>query len=550
MTSEKPGPFDRLLHPRHEDGETDRAVVYVVGTIIGLAVLLLVLVLPPVSVLSRGDDDDDGVSGVPATADDYASSIRGGIPKLPEGLVAVSAFFDLAAPEDKRGPSSVQVPLKEQHSDTQGMALYSYADGRWQRVADVTLADGGNHARADVPALPGNVAVLKRDRVALQVAASIPAGATLDTRATSVITTLHPLVFIPAEDGTLAGQPPAVPPASYQVVPTLVALDPAVVDNILRAPDVRTRHALAIADAIEQGNFAGVNVDYHSVSETLRDDYTDFVTQLAEALDARGRTLTLTLPMPVDNAGVMETGAYNWEELGSQADTIELIGELDQELYFQNTEPALEYITERVDRNKVLLSISSQSVERGGDGLRTLSLLEALGIASTVSAQVEGEIAPSAQVPLVALNLAPGEGASGLHWNETARAVTFSYPGRGGKRTVWIANQFSAAYRVELAQRFGLAGVVLTDVSEQAGAGDVWAAVQQAADAGSAALSRPNGELFVPRWQAAGGSLSADNGDTVTWSAPADEGDYEVTLIVSDGVIRAAQRVALAVTAP
>ena len=54
MASDKRGPFDPLLTEAARPPAPDRAAVYVIGTIIGLAILLLVLVLPPISVLSRG----------------------------------------------------------------------------------------------------------------------------------------------------------------------------------------------------------------------------------------------------------------------------------------------------------------------------------------------------------------------------------------------------------------------------------------------------------------------------------------------------------------
>ncbi len=550
MASDKPGPFDPILRKTGEDSERDRAAVYVAGTIIGLAILLLVLVLPPISILGRGGGGPAVSSGRPGNADTYTSTVRSGMPKLPPGLVAASALFDLAAPADKRGASRLTVPLKDKQTEQRNLALYTYTGNRWERLSDATLVAGGAAARGDVGALPANVAVLRRKRATLQVAGSIPAGATISKEAEMAITTLHPLVFIPAANGDLAGQPPAVPPASYTVVPGIVAPNPNVVNGILRSPELRAKQASAIAEAVKQGNFAGIDVDYRSVNDSLREQFTDFVTQLQKALHEDRRTLTLTLPMPVNQDGKIKTGAYDWEKLGTLADTIELAGELDQELYFQDTEAALNYVTQKVDRSKILLTIYSLGIERGGDGLRTMPLGDALSLASQITARLNGDITPSSQVQLVAQNLASSEAASGLHWDDTARAVTFSYPGRGGKRTVWIANEFSTVFRLELAQRFGLNGVAITDVSNEGVAGDVWAPIHELADNGSITLMRPNGQLFMPRWSASGGTLNAGSGETVTWTAPSAPGTYDVTLIVSDGVIRAGQRVSLEVVAP
>jgi hypothetical protein len=553
MASERRGPFDRILKT-DDDGAPqgpDRAFVYVGGTIVGLALLLLILVMPPISILSRGDGDGgSGLQSGPGIADRYTSKIHSGIPKLPAGLVAASALFDLSAPEDQRGASAVTVPLKEKQADARNLALYTYIENRWQRLADAQLVAGGTAARGEVNALPGNVVVLRRNRATLQVAGSLAAGNTLSAGAESSLTTLHPIVFIPADSGEIAGQPPAVPPANYEVVPSIVAPSAEVVDNIMRSTDVRARHAAAIAEAVTQGNFAGINVDYRNVNSSLREQYTAFVQQLAEALHQDGRELTLTLPMPVVVGSEVDTGGYDWEALGAAADTIEMTGEPDQELYFQRTEAALEYVTEQVDRSKILLTVESLSYERGGDGLRPMSLEGALSLASLVAVKTEDAILPSTQVPLVAQNLDATEGASGLRWDETARSVTFDYPGRGGKRTVWIANQFSAAFRLELAQRYGLAGITVPDVSTESGGADVWAPIKELADTGSLTLSKPNGDLFAPVWSATAGTLSPTSGSALTWTAPAEPGTYDITIVVSDGVVRSGQQIALEVVPP
>ncbi len=547
MATEQRGPFDRILKTRDggEPAGPDRAAIYVLGTIAGLALLLLVLVLPPISILSRGDGDG-GIPSEPGIADTYTSTVRSGMPKLPAGLVAASPMFDLAAPEDQRGASGVTVPLKEQATDARNLGLYSYIDQQWERLSDVTLVAGGEAVRGEVSQLPGNVAVLRRSRATLQVAGLLPAGTTLDARADSVLTTLHPIAFIPIDTGEILGQRPAVPPAGYEVAPVVVAPNPLVVDDILRSAELRDRHAAAIAAAVTQGNFAGISIDYRNVNVTLREQFTQFVDQLAQLLDQDNRTLSLTLPMPASDSGELDTGAYDWEALGVSADTIEITGELDQELYFQNTEAALEYIVERVDRSKLLLTISSQSVERGSDGLRVLTLPEAMAIASTVAVRTEGAIVPGQQVTLAGQNIATSEGASGITWDDAARAVTFKYPGRGGQRTVWIANRFSAAFRLELAQRFELAGVTITDATDVTGS-DVWEPIRDLADTGNLSLSRPNGDLFAPTWSASAGAITPTSGDTTTWTAPAGTGTYEITLIVSDGVVRLGQRVPIEV---
>ncbi|HET6615310.1 MAG TPA: hypothetical protein VFH62_05440, partial [Dehalococcoidia bacterium] len=149
MASDRRGPFDRILNstttaPAGAPEGRDRSAVYIGGAIIGLAILLLVLVLPPISILSGGGDGGEDIPSGPGNADTYTSSIRSGVPKLPAGLAAASSLFDLSAPEDQRGASGITVPLKESQSDARDLSLYTYVENKWQRLSDVSLVAGGS----------------------------------------------------------------------------------------------------------------------------------------------------------------------------------------------------------------------------------------------------------------------------------------------------------------------------------------------------------------------------------------------------------------------
>ena len=52
-----------------------------------------------------------------------------------------------------------------------------------------------------------------------------------------------------------------------------------------------------------------------------------------------------------------------------------------------------------------------------------------------------------------------------------------------------------------------------------------------------------------PRWLASGGSLLNDAGEQVDWQAPQEAGDYTLTLVVSDGVVRVGQELVVPVQA-
>jgi hypothetical protein len=151
---------------------------------------------------------------------------------------------------------------------------------------------------------------------------------------------------------------------------------------------------------------------------------------------------------------------------------------------------------------------------------------------------------------IVGKNIFQDEGASGMRWDNDAFAVSFSYPGTGGTRTVWLENSLSVAFRLDMARRYGLAGVAVADVSDNPDAAPFWEPLRTFSETGKVGLAQANSVVLRPSWQIQAGSSDAEAKGNIVWKAPAQPGSYEVSLIVSDGVLRAMQTVTLEVRAP
>jgi hypothetical protein len=194
--------------------------------------------------------------------------------------------------------------------------------------------------------------------------------------------------------------------------------------------------------------------------------------------------------------------------------------------------------------------VGRQSREKGSDGVRSLSLVEALTLASAIDLRTAVPAAANASVSLVGTNIFQDDGASGITWDTTANAVAFSFPGRGGQRTIWFENSISVAFKIDLARRFGLGGVSVDDISADSRAPAIWEPLRTYAETGTVGLAQPNGTLLRPTWESQGGTIEPGQRGNVIWKAPAQPGRYDVSLIVSDGVVRAAQKISLEVRAP
>jgi hypothetical protein len=149
---------------------------------------------------------------------------------------------------------------------------------------------------------------------------------------------------------------------------------------------------------------------------------------------------------------------------------------------------------------------------------------------------------------VVGKNIFKDDGASGLVWDPRAFAVSFSYPGRGGQRTVWLENAFSFAFRIDLARRFGLGGVALEDIAADPQGPNIWDTLRAYAESGNVSLVQPNSVLLRPSWQVQAGNSEPNVNGNLIWRAPATPGSYDITLVVSDGIIRASQKIVLNVS--
>jgi hypothetical protein len=126
----------------------------------------------------------------------------------------------------------------------------------------------------------------------------------------------------------------------------------------------------------------------------------------------------------------------------------------------------------------------------------------------------------------------------------------FSYRAGDETRTVWVENQFSAAFKLEAVQVFRLAGLAIEDASDRSGVAAILPAVDAVVRAGQTQLVRPSPDNLRPEWTASGGSIeAAGTGGAATWVAPDEGGTFEISLVVSDGATRVGRRLSLDVTA-
>lgn len=547
------GPGGRRGRGGRDDGyPSDRGLTRIVALLAVLGIIVVALVVPGSPVRIIGGDSEPGSS-----ADGVTASARDNMPALPNGLVALSKAYDVRVPAGAKGPWAIEVTLTEKVADVANVGLYSYDGSRWTRVANVALAPGGTSVSGDVQSPPGALAVLRRTAQAKSLGLIVQAGDTLDATAIEAASVVAVMAASVGSDGALQardGAVRAVAPAAGKAQVYLGVTDGTDTQGIVRAlgsASAQGAHVEAIAAAAKGQGAAGVFVDYRNLPGAQKDAFSAFAKALRERLQRDSLGLVIGIP-----ASAGANGAYDWNALGGVADGLWLRGTGDPSTYHEQMEQLLTARKQgNSDLGKVSLVLDRLSADKRGQQVTPMTLRDALSVASTIDPKADAAPASAGgTVALRALNLGEGQGA-GLRWDAASRSVAFNYTSSDGAHAVSIENRFSAAFRLDLASRFGLGGVVVDHARQDEALPAIWDTVTLFAQDGSVRVERPFGPYLAPCWQATQGKIegatacwSADTTPaTVNWRAPQESGTYNVRLVVSDGATFVAQELGLRV---
>lgn len=157
--------------------------------------------------------------------------------------------------------------------------------------------------------------------------------ASATTRSTPVTAVSMDVINVNA-DGSLTGALPvslmdtdaSLDRASYVVISNFGAtdFDPALAHSAIVTNRAATIDSIALL-AKTQG-LAGVNVDFEALYGTDRDNYTTFITDLAQALHAEGSTLMLSVPAkPFDDVSDSWSWPYDYAALAPSVDIFQVM---------------------------------------------------------------------------------------------------------------------------------------------------------------------------------------------------------------------------------
>ncbi|MCC7362875.1 MAG: hypothetical protein IT303_00765 [Dehalococcoidia bacterium] len=463
----------------------------------------------------------------------------------PEGYELVTKVYEYQRDEPIPAGNSftISLELTKELEDSRNLSFYQYLPETevWEPLAPATLE--GEHAVGSLASSPLQIAVLRRLSQAGHVVAYLPNGGTLHPSAMGKITILHTRDFKPAADGAIEGTRSQVQVdksvAWYPVISADARDQSAIpiVNGILSSAGSRSNHVQQIMKLVTENQFAGIDIAYLDLQPGDRTGFTLFAIDLANALHAQGKILTLTLPAPVKAQDRIDEGAYDWAQLGKAADVVKINPYRDQSTYRQVMPEVLEYLRSVVEPTKLVLTVSPYATEKAVDGIRTMSLTEAMVIATSLGlrAGADGKVMTSSNITIVATNIDRDENLSGVKWSPETASVFFTYKLQTG-RTVWIENFYSIGFKLEFISRYGLGGVGVEDASGNETLGNIWTALDPFITSGQPVLMQPNPQDLEPQWAVSAGTAEGGADGSMDWATPAQPGTYTVTLTLSDGV--------------
>jgi len=246
--------------------------------------------------------------------------------------------------------------------------------------------------------------------------------------------------------------------------------DPMPVSIMIHDPDRRAAHIATLVDEVVVHSYDGIDIDYESLNGTAdRDAFSQFVEELAAALHAQGKLLSVTVHPKTGEPGTWDgPRGQDWTRIGAAADRFRV---MTYGYHWSGSDPGpiaplwwmedvLRFAVSVVPPHRVYLGLhfygydwtrpgpSNHGSEDQGpvEGTRPSAR-------SVVWEDVQALMETHAAVP-------QWRGRNG--WGRLVAEPWFTYTdGRGQAHEVWYANRASVKARLELAGKHGLGGVAI-----------------------------------------------------------------------------------------
>ncbi|MDU4960232.1 MAG: glycosyl hydrolase family 18 protein [Sporomusaceae bacterium] len=221
------------------------------------------------------------------------------------------------------------------------------------------------------------------------------------------------------------------------------------VHTVLSSPALRKKAIDNLEAYIKQYRLDGINIDFEEVPGGDRDHLTAFMRELADRLKPQGYLVTIDV-FPKHNEEADIARAYDYAKLAAIADKIMLMT-YDYHGAWSGpgavadiaaVERDLQYALRFIPKNKLYLGVPGYGYDWSDKGVESLEY-------SAVQALVS-RYKPSVQ------------------WDDATKSPHFAYTdANGSSHTVWFENSHSLRFKLDLVNKYDLAGIALWKLGEE-----------------------------------------------------------------------------------
>ena len=238
--------------------------------------------------------------------------------------------------------------------------------------------------------------------------------------------------------------------AGLRIVPTIAnftdgSWQPLSVQRMLHDPAAMAAHVRALAGLVRSQDYAGIDIDYEELTAADRTAFTEFLTQLAGALHADRKLLSVDVFAKTTDAGYDQRNkAQDYPAIGALADQVRVMA---YDYHWSTSAPGpiaplpwvrsvLAYATATIPPGKVILGVPLYGYDWVGEQGEAVTWTQVYGRSKEFGAQVD--------------------------WDAASSSPHVTYVDTHGVRhQVWFENAYSASAKFDLARQFHLGGVYL-----------------------------------------------------------------------------------------
>lgn len=237
--------------------------------------------------------------------------------------------------------------------------------------------------------------------------------------------------------------------AGVRVVPAVSNVvdgewDGPLVSHIIADPQRMAAHVSNLVDLAVSRGYDGLDLDYESLAASDRAAFTAFVTHLAGALHAKGKVLTVNVHPKTSEPGTWGGPiAQDWAAIGAVADQVRVM------MYDYHWSSSDAGPIAPVNWVAGVLSFARTMIP-AGKIMQGVPFYGYDWVGRTGSPVVWGD----------AMALADKRGTT-INWDRDSAAPWFQYSDQGGEHAVWFENATSVDAKLQLANAYGVGGVVV-----------------------------------------------------------------------------------------